>query len=71
MQHVEKELADPLPDQPVNRELLEALRENRIGKKDQSPNFELGSMEYGNVWKDLLVSNRYRQKYHQVTVDFE
>ena len=28
-------------------------------------------MEYGNVWKDLLVSNRHRHKYHQVTVEFD
>ena len=68
---IETELADPLPLQPINRELLEAVRHRTIGNPKQKPNFEFGKMEYGDVWKDLLVSNRYKQKYHQVTIDFD
>ena len=68
---IEAGLADPLPPQPVNRELLEAVRHRTIGNPKQKPNFEFGKMELGDVWKDLLVSDRYTEKYHQVTIDFD
>ena len=68
---IEAGLADPLPLQPVNRELLEAVRHRTIGNPKQKPNFEFGKMELGDVWKDLLVSDRYTEKYHQVSIDFD
>ena len=65
------DLGDPLPDQPINRDLLEAVRSKTIGNSKQYPNFEFGKMSYGDVWKDLLVPEKYKEKYYQDTINFD